>query len=94
MSSASPAVAAAAVAGEPTLPGTDDVNEDKWTPVTADHRLTPDTDHVTVSGLTTGQKYRFRLAAVNKAGPSPFVEIPLTMCAEVVGTLLFDVCVL
>ena len=38
-----------------------------------------------VDKLITGKKYRFRLAAINKAGPSDLAEIRPVVCAAVVG---------
>ena len=49
----------------------------------------PDKNSFVVDGLQTGSKYKFRIAAVNRAGPSPFADIvdPIT-CASVVGKSL------
>ena len=56
-----------------------------WTQVT-DALIQPDQTSFVVVGLQTGLRYKFRVAAVNRAGRSPFAEIsePVT-CASVVG---------
>ena len=61
-------------------------SEEKWTNVLDGDELVP--NHLTkftVEKLVTGKKYRFRLAAINKAGSSEPAEFGPVVCAAVVG---------
>uniref|UniRef100_F7AV37 Myosin-binding protein H n=1 Tax=Ciona intestinalis TaxID=7719 RepID=F7AV37_CIOIN len=59
--------------------------DEKWTTVQSNGGLLPNnTSKILMDKLVTGKKYRFRLAAINKAGSSGFTEIGPVVCAAVV----------
>uniref|UniRef100_H2ZJW6 Myosin-binding protein H n=1 Tax=Ciona savignyi TaxID=51511 RepID=H2ZJW6_CIOSA len=59
--------------------------EEKWSPMQSAGGLLPSsTTKILLDKLVTGKKYRFRLAAINKAGSSGFSEIGPVVCAAVV----------
>uniref|UniRef100_H2ZJW8 Myosin-binding protein H n=1 Tax=Ciona savignyi TaxID=51511 RepID=H2ZJW8_CIOSA len=63
--------------------------EEKWSPMQSAGGLLPSsTTKILLDKLVTGKKYRFRLAAINKAGSSGFSEIGPVVCAAVVGKRL------
>ena len=60
--------------------------EEQWSNVADGEDLLP--NHLTkfmVDKLATGKKYRFRLAAINRAGSSDQTEFGPVVCAAVVG---------
>lgn len=40
---------------------------------------------INIENLETCKKYEFRIAAINKAGPSQFQQVGPTVCADQVG---------
>ncbi|XP_076805528.1 myosin-binding protein C, fast-type-like isoform X3 [Clavelina lepadiformis] len=60
-------------------------NDEKWQSVNSNSNLLSNQlAKITLDKLITGKKYRFRLAAVNRAGSSSYSEVGPVVCAAVV----------
>ena len=59
--------------------------EGDWTTASEHTSVSGDLRKYILKKLETGKKYTFRIAALNKAGSSPFSELGPVVCAATVG---------